>query len=87
MFYGESMFTQVSDGSKTLLMALCGFCLRQGIELIDCQQQTEYLAQMGAAPIARDEFLDHVAKSTRLPPVPSWQYDDLTFLTDCARWL
>lgn len=87
MFYGESMFTQVSDGSKTLLMALCGFCLRQGIGLIDCQQQTEYLAQMGATPIPRDGFLHHVAEATRQPPVPSWQYDESTFLTDCARWL
>ena len=87
MFFGESMFTQVSDGSKTLLMALCGFCLRQGIGLIDCQQQTEYLAQMGATPIPRDGFLHHVAEATRKPPVPSWQYDESTFLTDCARWL
>ncbi|MDY0330068.1 MAG: leucyl/phenylalanyl-tRNA--protein transferase [Thiomonas sp.] len=87
MFYGESMFTEVSDGSKTLLMALCGFCLRQGIALIDCQQQTDHLAQMGAAPIPRADFLQQVSKATRQSPVTNWQYDDSTFFTDCARWL
>ena len=87
MFFGESMFTTVADGSKTLLMALCGFCLREGIDLIDCQQQTDYLAQMGAAPIARETFLRHVEESTSLPAVQGWQYDQLMYLTDCARWL
>jgi len=87
MFYGESMFTTVADGSKTLLMALCGLCLREGIELIDCQQQTDYLAQMGASPIDRETFLRHVEETTTRPAVQSWQYDESTFLTDCARWL
>ena len=87
MFYGESMFTRVADGSKTLLMALCGVCLREGIGLIDCQQQTDYLAQMGATPIARADFLQHVAETTIQPAVQRWQYDQSTFLTDCARWL
>jgi leucyl/phenylalanyl-tRNA--protein transferase len=87
MFYGESMFTRVADGSKTLLMALCGVCLREGIRLIDCQQQTDYLAQMGASPIARTDFLQHVAETTMQPAVQRWQYDQSTFLTDCARWL
>jgi leucyl/phenylalanyl-tRNA--protein transferase len=87
MFYGESMFTTVPDGSKTLLMALCGLCLREGIDMIDCQQQTDYLAQMGAAPIPREDFLRHVEVTTSLPAVQGWQYDQNTFLTDCARWL
>lgn len=87
MFYGESMFTTIADGSKTLLMALCGFCLRNDIALIDCQQQTAFLAQMGAEPIPRADFIKHVEQTTQLPPVPGWQYDESTFLTDCARWL
>ncbi|MGA8008645.1 MAG: leucyl/phenylalanyl-tRNA--protein transferase [Thiomonas sp.] len=87
MFCGESMFTTVTDGSKTLLMALCGFCLRQGIAMIDCQQQTDYLAQMGASPIAREVFLQHVEEATTQPTVQSWQYDESTFLADCAHWL
>ncbi len=87
MFYGESMFTTVADGSKTLLMALCGVCLRQNIPLIDCQQQTVYLAQMGAHAIPRAAFLQHVAETTAEAAVQGWQYDESTFLTDCARWL
>ncbi|MGE0071759.1 MAG: leucyl/phenylalanyl-tRNA--protein transferase [Thiomonas sp.] len=87
MFYGESMFTTIADGSKTLLMALCGFCLRNDIALIDCQQQTAFLAQMGAGPIPRTDFIHRVEQATQRPPVPSWQYDESTFLTDCAHWL
>jgi len=87
MFYGESMFTTVPDGSKTLLMALCGLCLREGIALIDCQQQTAYLAQMGARPMARSEFLRHVEQTTQQAAVLSWQYDRERFVSDCAHWL
>ena len=87
MFYGESMFTTVTDGSKILLMALCGFCLRNGIAMIDCQQQTAHLASLGAAPIPRDDFLNQVAQATADTAVAGWQYDWPTFETDCARWL
>ncbi len=87
MFYGESMFTDVTDGSKILLMALCGFCLRNAIAMIDCQQQTAHLASLGATPIPRARFLEHVAQATARAPVTAWQYDWPTFQTDCARWL
>lgn len=87
MFFGESMFTTVNDGSKILLMALCGFCLRNGIAMIDCQQQTAHLASLGATSLARADFLDHVEQATAQDPVTGWQYDWSSFEADCARWL
>ena len=64
MFFGESMFTHVTDGSKLALAALVGFLREQGCELIDCQQQTNHLASLGAAPIPRPAFSDHLGRVT-----------------------
>ena len=54
--FGESMFTEVTDGSKIALAALVALCRAQGLPLIDCQQNTRHLAFMGAAEMPRAEF-------------------------------
>ncbi len=54
VFCGESMFSKVSNASKTALIYLC---LNSGFELIDCQVHTEHLESMGAAFISREEYL------------------------------
>ena len=56
VFFGESMFTHASDASKVTLAALVALLQQRGVPLIDCQQETEHLASMGARPIARREF-------------------------------
>jgi leucyl/phenylalanyl-tRNA--protein transferase len=56
VYFGESMFTRVSDASKVCLAKLVALLQQQGVELIDCQQETEHLASMGARPIPRTEF-------------------------------
>ncbi len=85
--FGESMFTRVSDGSKVLLMALCGFALAHGLRWIDCQQQTAHLAGLGARPWPRRRFLDCLAQARALPAPPGWQYDWTQFRQHCAAWL
>ncbi|MFV0680968.1 leucyl/phenylalanyl-tRNA--protein transferase [Ottowia sp.] len=72
--FGESMFTQVSDGSKIALAALVAFCRMHGLPLIDCQQNTEHLAFMGAQEMPRDDFAQHVQALTALP-APVWKFD------------
>ncbi|GAC1407353.1 MAG: leucyl/phenylalanyl-tRNA--protein transferase [Burkholderiaceae bacterium] len=72
MFYGESMFARVTDGSKIALAYLVHFLRTNGVELIDCQQETAHLASLGAAPIRRDVFLKHLRRATLEPPIPSW---------------
>lgn len=62
VFYGESMFTRVSDASKVALVALVDKLCRDGFELIDCQQQTRHLASFGARPIPRREFAAKLAE-------------------------
>jgi leucyl/phenylalanyl-tRNA--protein transferase len=75
MFFGESMFSRRSDASKCALLALVDFCRAHGIDWIDCQQQTEHLASLGAAPVGKAAFLEHVARAAAEPAPPSWSYD------------
>jgi len=72
MFYGESMFARVSDASKVALAYLVAFLRRHGVEIIDCQQETGHLASLGAAPIPRSRFLEHVHRATVRPGIGSW---------------
>lgn len=69
MFYGESMFAKVSDASKLALVVLVNFLRDQGVEMIDCQQETAHLASFGAKPIARKDFLRHLHLAIEQPPV------------------
>ena len=46
-FYGESMFSAVSEASKTALAALSHLLVEWDFELIDCQMSTEHLISMG----------------------------------------
>ncbi len=55
-FYGESMFSNVSDASKIALAHLCAHLKRRGFGIIDCQMETAHLASLGARPIPRRDF-------------------------------
>jgi leucyl/phenylalanyl-tRNA---protein transferase len=72
--FGESMFTRVPDASKIALAALVAFCRRNGIECIDCQQNTQHLASLGAREIAREEFVAAVAHRIRRRG-PAWKFE------------
>jgi len=72
MFYGESMFARVTDGSKIALAHLVRFLRAHGVAMIDCQQQTGHLASLGAAPITRDAFLAHVRHAIAQPAIADW---------------
>ncbi len=57
VFFGESMFSRVSDASKVALVALSQGILGHIPALIDCQFSTTHLQSLGAEPIPRDVFL------------------------------
>ena len=73
MFYGESMFTRVTDASKIALAYLVDFLKANGVAMIDCQQQTAHLASLGAKPISRDTFMQHLLAATLQPEITDWQ--------------
>ena len=72
MFYGESMFARVTDGSKIALAYLVDFLRSQGVAMIDCQQETAHLASLGAAPISRAAFLAHLREAIGQPDIQGW---------------
>ncbi len=72
MFFGESMFAHATDASKIALAHLVALLQRHGVAWIDCQQQTRHLASLGARPVPRARFLEHVARAITLP-APPWR--------------
>ncbi|MFY2843174.1 leucyl/phenylalanyl-tRNA--protein transferase [Achromobacter ruhlandii] len=69
MFFGESMFTRVPNASKIALAYLVRYVSAQGVQWIDCQQQTRHLASLGARPVPRSRFLEHIRAATAQPPL------------------
>lgn len=73
MFYGESMFARIPDASKIALSYLVHFLGKHGVSMIDCQQETSHLASLGAAPIARTEFISRMRQAAGGPQIKDWQ--------------
>ncbi len=65
IFFGESMFTNISNGSKAALVALVKHLKQQDFAVIDCQMTTEHLVSFGAREISGEEFR-HLLK-THIP--------------------
>lgn len=67
LFFGESMFSKVSNASKFGFITLVRYLQAKGYPLIDCQQETDHLKSMGGRGITRREFLQIVAKNQDEP--------------------
>jgi leucyl/phenylalanyl-tRNA--protein transferase len=63
--FGESMFALHTDASKIALAALVAFAKSQGLMWIDCQQNTQHLASLGAREIPRSDFLQQVRQAQK----------------------
>lgn len=70
MFYGESMFSAVSGGSKVALAALARRLREWGFPLIDAQVENPHLLTLGATSMPREAFLARVAELARQPETP-----------------
>jgi leucyl/phenylalanyl-tRNA---protein transferase len=76
MFYGESMFSRVSDASKVALVALVKQIERWGFPCVDCQMSTSHLFSLGAREVSRATFLRLLRPLVRQAPVLSpWRFD------------
>ena len=79
MFFGESMFSRRTDGSKIAMAYLAAQLDRWGFPWIDCQLETDHLLSLGATAMPRAAFVAEVARLVR-EPAPSWVLDpDLTW--------
>jgi leucyl/phenylalanyl-tRNA--protein transferase len=70
MFFGESMFSAASGGSKVALAGLARILGNWGWPLIDAQVDSEHLGRMGAEQWPRAEFLALVSGQVQLEGVP-----------------
>lgn len=61
MFFGESMFSGESGGSKVALAALCRSLTGWGWPLLDAQVENPHLLSLGARRMPREQFLAQVA--------------------------
>lgn len=66
MFYGESMFHRETDASKIAFVHLVDHLRREGVEMIDCQMNTEHLASFGAREIPRADFINRLQELINL---------------------
>jgi leucyl/phenylalanyl-tRNA--protein transferase len=64
-FFGESMFSRVSNASKVALAALVERLDRLGFALIDCQVTTGHLQRLGAREIPRSRYLAELAHALK----------------------
>ena len=77
MFFGESMFSRVSDASKVALAHLAAQLEAWDFDLIDCQLPTHHLASLGAREVPRRDFLELVAVNRQNPHRRGrWTFDN-----------
>lgn len=74
-FFGESMFTRVSNASNIAIVKLTKYLSELSFDLIDCQITTEHLIRFGAREIPRKLFLEQLEKSLKAPTIKGkWDY-------------
>ena len=75
-FFGESMFTRISNASKVAFVVLVKHLKSLDFALIDCQITTGHLTRFGAREISRTRYLDELADALRKPTLNGkWSFD------------
>ncbi|QLF91809.1 leucyl/phenylalanyl-tRNA--protein transferase [Pseudomonas sp. ABC1] len=73
LFFGESMFSHVTDASKIGFVHLARRLQAWNFELIDCQMHTRHLASLGAREIPRQAFATALRDYLGKPGESNWQ--------------
>lgn len=77
VFFGESMFSRVSDASKIAFVTLANQLEKWNFKLIDCQVYTSHLESLGAGMISRTEFINLLEQYTDQPfEKKKWEVDN-----------
>ena len=80
-FFGESMFSRMTDASKAALAALVARLSVGGFRLLDCQFLTRHLASLGAIEIGRARY--NVLLEEALAASADWSaFDELAGESD-----
>ena len=62
VFFGESMFSHVSNASKFAFISYIEQLISEGVQLIDCQVYSPHVESLGARLIPRKHFLQLLKK-------------------------
>lgn len=77
VFFGESMFTRVTDASKVAFVHLVRQLNRWGYSLIDCQIYSAHLESLGAESIRRERFIQLLDQYCNFVGKPApWEMED-----------
>ena len=66
-FFGESMFSNLTDASKAAFVSMVRALSDLGIEIIDCQIATDHLLSLGAEDISREEYMNILNELLQYP--------------------
>ena len=66
-FFGESMFSRATNGSKIALAYLVAHLNKCGFALFDTQFLTAHLATLGAIEISREDYLKQLEHAIQAP--------------------
>jgi leucyl/phenylalanyl-tRNA--protein transferase len=76
-FFGESMFATAPDASKVAFVRLVRQLERWGVDLIDCQVQTDHLERFGALAWSRERYLRRLGTALKRPTRTGvWSFDE-----------
>ncbi len=82
VFFGESMFSRVTDASKIALIAAVDYLEARGFALLDCQVWSSHLRTLGATTVPRSKFLRKLEELCHPPGTPRiWAQDFEVFNT------
>ena len=77
VFFGESMFSRVSDASKIAFVTLAKQLEKFDFKLIDCQVYTSHLESLGASMINRKQFISLLEENAKQPfENKKWQIEN-----------
>jgi len=89
VFFGESMFSQMTNGSKIAIAHLVEHLKQWQYKLIDCQIHNNHLSSLGAIEIDRLSFERVIQQHTKqvdlIPAQSEWNIQDITLTKD--YWL
>ena len=63
VFYGESMFSRQTNGSKIALLELCKYMQKNDYKILDCQVHSDHLESLGAELIPMRVFKKYLPKN------------------------
>ncbi len=76
VFFGESMFSRVSNASKVALVQLAKSLESMDFRIIDCQVHSSHLQSLGAKPMQRELFIKILDNYCHHEKIEFWPIDN-----------